>query len=246
MRLGGSLQVVLGNLLDLVCPRSCLGCGGLLEEEEPCFYLCSLCVERIEWVEFPYCKKCGHPFFGELLACRECPNCVALKPSFERGRAAFLLSGLGQSFVHALKYRGMTGVLKDLPYLLEKTPEYWGFLQNAILVPVPLHRRRRRQRGYNQAALIAQVMTAVTEGVEYADLLVRTRSTPTQTDLPREQRLKNVKNAFALRPETVMELDRRYVVIDDVITTGATLQACCRALRKAGARDVDVAALGHG
>jgi len=203
-------------------------------------------VDRIEWVGFPHCKKCGYPFFGELLALRDCPNCVVLKPSFERGRSAFLLSGLGQSLVHGLKYRGMTGILKDLPYLLDKAPNFLAFFQDAILVPVPLHERRRRERGYNQAALIARMLAEVVGGAEYADLLIRTRPTPTQTDLPRERRLKNVKNAFALKPEAVMELSRRYMVIDDVITTGATFEACCRTLRKAGAMRVDVAALGHG
>ena len=246
MKLIYGMQVAAGLIVDLFCPRSCLECGDLLEDDETWRYLCQRCVNRIDWVAFPHCKKCGHPFFGELQAGRTCPNCVILKPTFEQGRAAFLLNGVGQSWVHALKYRGITGVLEDLPHLLERTPGCVPFLQGAVLVPVPLHRRRKRFRGFNQAALIAQTLAEAVDGADHADLLMRTRPTPTQTNLPREQRLKNVKNAFAPKPEAVIDVDQRYVLIDDVITTGATLEACCRALRKAGAGHVDVMALGHG
>ena len=234
------------NLLDLLCPRSCLGCADLIESEEPCRFLCSSCVAQIQWVQFPFCKKCGLPFFGDLVAVRECPNCVALSPSFDEGRAAFLLSGIGQSLVHALKYRGVSKVLDDLPCLLEGSPSFSAFLEDAVLVPVPLHTRRFRMRGYNQAALIARALAKIVSGAQYEELLVRSKSTPTQTDLPRGRRLKNVKNAFAPKAEAVMDVRRRYVIIDDVITTGATLEACSRVLRKAGAIRVDVAALGHG
>ncbi|MFP6899710.1 MAG: ComF family protein [Opitutales bacterium] len=246
MRIARTFRLIGDRFLDLVCPRSCLGCADLLEDEEPCRYLCSACMERIQWVEFPYCKKCGHPFFGELLAGRDCPNCIALNPTFEEGRVAFLLSGIGQSLVHGFKYRGITGFFGDLPYLLEKAQGYLDFLRGAVLVPVPLHERRRRARGYNQSALIAKTLANFVDGATYAPLLMRTRFTPTQTDLPRDQRLRNVKNAFAPKPKAVIEDRQRYVLIDDVITTGATLEACSRALRKAGAGRVDVAALGHG
>ena len=241
-----TFRLIGDKLLDLICPRSCLGCADLLEDEEPCRYLCSICARRIDWVEFPYCKKCGYPFFGELLAGRDCPNCIALNPTFEEGRVAFLLSGIGQSLVHAFKYRGITRFFDDLPCLLEKAPGYLDFLRGAILVPVPLHERRLRARGYNQSVLIARILANVVEGATFAPLLTRTKYTPTQTDLPRVHRLKNVKNAFAPKPKAVIESGQRYVLIDDVITTGATFEACCTTLRKAGAGRVDVAALGHG
>ncbi|MFP6854935.1 MAG: ComF family protein [Opitutales bacterium] len=169
-----------------------------------------------------------------------------MNPTFQHGRAAFLLTGVGQRLIHALKYRGVTAVLEDLPRLLERAPGYLDFLRDAVLVPVPLHKRRQRERGFNQAELIARSLAQIVEGSIVSDLLVRTRFTPTQTDLPKERRMKNVKNAFAPKPEAVMQVDRRFVVIDDVITTGATLEACCLALRKAGVGRVDVAALGHG
>jgi len=200
----------------------------------------------MDWIQSPYCNKCGHPFYGKLIGGRDCPNCLSLQPTFQKGRAAFLLAGGGRRLIHALKYRGITAVLKDLPLLLEQAPGYLSFLENAVLVPVPLHRRRHRSRGFNQAALIARAVAQIIEGAVVSDLLIRTRNTPTQTELPRERRIKNVKNAFAPKPEAVIEVDRRFVLMDDVITTGATLEACCLALRKAGAKHVDVAALGHG
>ena len=246
MNLPATLFLAGNDLLDLLFPRVCLGCGDSVESEEACLYVCDGCIDQIRWLQFPCCPKCGQPFHGELVGLRECPNCVHLKPSFHRGRVAFLLHGIGQSLVHHLKYRGVVGVLKDLPHLLLQVPDYLSFFEGAVLVPVPLHPYRFRRRGYNQAALIARTLAGFVKGASYADLLVRTRSTSTQTALPKEKRLKNVKNAFAPKPESVMDETLRYVVIDDVITTGATLESCCRVLRKAGASRVDVAALGRG
>ena len=149
--------------------------------------------------------------------------------------------------MHGVKYHGDRSLLVDLPSLMEQSPDFRDHIEGAILVPVPLHRRRLRARGYNQSAWIAEAL-AVSGGsdVEAHFLLKRIRNTRTQTTLSREQRMRNVKNAFALYPGKRLDKARRYVIVDDVFTTGATLEACARVLCEAGVEQVDVAALGHG
>jgi ComF family protein len=137
--------------------------------------------------------------------------------------------------------------LGDLPSLILSNPDFLDHLEDAVLVPVPLHRRRLRQRGYNQSVWIAEALSACFDiRLKVEPILVRTRNTRTQTRLSREARMANVKNAFALKPRTRLDKSRRYVVVDDVFTTGSTLDACAGVLLEAGLEQVDIAALGHG
>jgi ComF family protein len=121
-----------------------------------------------------------------------------------------------------------------------------NFVRGAVLVPVPLHPRRRRWRGFNQARWVAEALVAEGGAAAIEELLARVRDTPTQTRLNREARELNMKNAFALRPNAVVKSAPRYILIDDVFTTGATLNACAKVLRQAGAEHLDAASLGHG
>jgi len=120
------------------------------------------------------------------------------------------------------------------------------FVRGAVLVPVPLHPRRFRWRGFNQARWVADALVAEGNAAGVEELLVRVRDTPQQTRLNRVAREENMKGAFALRSGVTMNLATRYIVVDDVFTTGATLNACAKVLRHAGAENLDVASLGHG
>ena len=246
MKLAKVIQAASGNLLDTFMPGDCPGCG---EPVEKGLYrrLCEWCARGIEWIRRPFCECCGSPLPGVNTVGGDCPHCRELQPSFNSGRALFLLTGTGRNFVHGVKYHGDRSLLVDLPSLMEQSPDFRDHIEGAILVPVPLHRRRLRARGYNQSAWIAEAL-AVSGGsdVEAHFLLKRIRNTRTQTTLSREQRMRNVKNAFALYPGKRLDGTRRYVIVDDVFTTGATLEACARVLREAGVEQVDVAALGHG
>jgi ComF family protein len=121
-----------------------------------------------------------------------------------------------------------------------------NFVRGAILVPVPLHPRRRRVRGFNQARWLAEALLAEGGAAGIEELLARVRDTPTQTRLNRAARELNMKNAFALQPGAVVKSTSRYILVDDVFTTGATLNACAMVLRQACAEQLDAASLGHG
>lgn len=178
---------------------------------------------------------------------RTCPNCAELDPEFEEGRTLLLHKGGGSALVIELKYHGARYVLDDVAMLARHTPGLDDYLRNAILVPVPLHPARLRKRGYNQSELIARAISESTQtGSQVLPLLRRTRATATQTRLHRSERARNVKNAFAIAVETPIDSAACYIMVDDVFTTGATLNACAAALRKAGARTVKALTLAHG
>jgi len=177
---------------------------------------------------------------------RTCPHCVELNPLFEEGKTLFLAKGPARSIIHELKYQSGFYVLKDVQAMIARAPYYKDYFEGAILVPVPLHSTKERERGFNQSLVIAETLAEVTEAKDLQNMLIRTVYTQTQTRLSRAARHQNVKNAFALAPDAVVIPDQTYILIDDVFTTGSTLNACAAVLRDAGINQIKVATLGHG
>ena len=138
-------------------------------------------------------------------------------------------------------------MLEDIAVLIRMTPGMVDFVRGAVLVPVPLHSRKEREREYNQSRLLAQQFAAAGgPGTRVAEPLRRVVDTPTQTALDRRTRQANLKNAFALRKGAAINAADRYVLIDDVFTTGSTLNACAAVLRRSGGMNLDVVTFGHG
>jgi ComF family protein len=232
--------------LEVFFPRSCVSCGdgvdGSVYE-----HLCEACARELFLARPPACGICGYPFFGMLAGPQICPHCAELNPVFDSGKTLFLAKGPGRELIHELKYHSGSYVFRDIGRMIAEATHYRDYLLDATLVPVPLHATKLRQRGYNQSERIAHCLCQSTEGrSEVKNLLVRIKFTSTQTRLNREERNRNVKNAFALSKDAVVIPDRQYILIDDVFTTGSTLNACAAVLRKAGAERIKVATLGHG
>lgn len=233
-------------LADIVFPRHCAHCGDLTEDS-PYLFLCTACARQIHLCVPPACRTCGHPFFGQLAGPRSCPHCEDLDPDFEEGRTLFLARGPARTLLHELKYNYGPHVLQDIRVMATQNQHFLEHLQNAILVPVPLHPTKERERGYNQSEKIARLLAnTIGAGTRVERLLLRPRPTQTQTFLNRSERQQNVKNAFALQPDAVVNSRSIHILIDDVFTTGATLNACAATLRKAGAARIKVGTLGHG
>ncbi|MEY3607853.1 MAG: hypothetical protein RLZZ447_641, partial [Verrucomicrobiota bacterium] len=210
-------------------------------------HLCLPCQAAVAWVRPPHCSGCGHPFHGVVSGERECPRCAGLAPAYGEARTASLLSGPVRSLVIGLKYHHGLHLLADCAALFRGASDLLAHVRGARLVPVPLHPRKRRERGYNQSALLAAELAREAGGeTSVAPLLERHLDTPTQTAFDRERRLANLQNAFALAPGAPLRSVSRYVLVDDVFTTGSTVNACARVLRAAGADHVDVATLAHG
>lgn len=239
------LKPLARHLLDVFFPRSCVHCGDAVEDSDYAF-ICRACSRELFISKPPTCTTCGYPFFGMLAGPKVCPHCVELDPLFDEGKTLFLAKGPARSLIHELKYKAGFYVLRDIETILERAPYYRAYFKEAILVPVPLHSSKLRERGFNQSERIAEALCAPTGAKSCQNLLVRTVYTQTQTRLSRAARHQNVKNAFALAGDAVVIPDQTYILVDDVFTTGSTLNACAAALREAGVTRLKVATLGHG
>jgi ComF family protein len=222
-------------VLDLVFPPLCPVCDGILgaDRRDP---LCGACWEGFERIAPPWCRCCGAPLGIEGL----CGACRRRRPRFAYARAAVLYGDLVREAIHAFKFGGRRGLATPLGDLLAGLG--LSALPGAVpdaLVPVPLHPRRARERGYDQALLLARRLERACGVPVVADALLRAVPTQPQTDLDASARSRNVRDAFAVsRPERIT--GRHVVLVDDVLTTGATAGECARTLYGAGATAVGV------
>jgi len=219
------LTRIRGMALDLLFPRWCVGCG---REGD---FICSACLESLPKIIPPLCPRCGLPQPNGTL----CPSCLSWSAEIDGIRAPFRFEGVVRQAIHELKYRNLRAMAGLLARLLD---EY--LLANPIpadvLVPVPLHPRRLRERGYNQSRLLAGELGKLA-GLPVLDncLVRKLYSLPQARTSSLGERRSNVAGAFACR----YNLDgERVLLIDDVATSGATLDACARALKSAGAASV--------
>lgn len=233
-------------LLDLIYPRECPLTGDPPDDTTPFRYLSPSIVPRIMIVSPPCCRICGAPFFGVLAGPQECPHCRELDAHFDSGRTVFVARDEGRRLIHELKYHGAVWLAGDFARLATLAPGYLERLRGAVLVPVPLHWSKLRKRGFNQSRLLADALAHLVPGATVVELLERIKNTPSQTRLDRDHRRLNAKNAFAIREGATINPASEHVVVDDVFTTGSTLDACCSTLRRAGILRISVATLGHG
>ena len=228
------------TLLDFFLPRLCVFCGEVSREEVPAA-VCPACEEKIEWVTNPLCPCCGRIFPTREDADHLCGPCQTDPPPFSRARAAVLYDDEGPAgqAIKRFKYSRRLDMLPVMHQWLRQ-PLCLEMAQEADLIaPVPLHPGRLRQRGFNQALLLAQ---AFPEAPLERELLARQRATPPQAGLNPKERRDNVQGAFAVtRPHLVK--GKKILLLDDVFTTGATVKECARVLLEAGADAVDVLAV---
>jgi len=240
------LRVFLRGLSDVVFPPVCVNCRGLVEDS-PYRHVCARCARYLEFARPPFCETCGYPLPGGSAKTESCEHCAGLKPAFGRGRSAVLFRGPARALLVELKYHGGRHVLEDIEEIFRRSPAVIEHVQDAMLVPVPLHPRKHRERGFNQSALLAEALArAAGGGTAPVGLLVRRADTPTQTAFDRRSRMDNLKNAFALSPGARLDPRRRYVLVDDVFTTGSTLNGCARLLRRHGGVNLGVVVFAHG
>ena len=179
-------------------PPVCVHCRGLVEDGDY-RHLCAECARRIDFVRPPCCETCGHPFPGAVEGGRMCPHCAGLHPAFSRGCTAVISRGPARALVIELKYYRGLHVLADMTEIFRRSPSVLAHVRGAVLVPVPLHPRKQRERGYNQSALLARASRAAAGGGRRSEpLLRRVADTRTQTTFDRRARRANLKNAFAL------------------------------------------------
>lgn len=230
------------SALDLLLPPVCVACDRLISDAADAL-VCRVCWARLAWLPAPRCERCGHP--ADRHACRWCP----LLPPYVRAArsSAWVGSGTALAIVHALKYGGWSAVAGGMAARMARL----GFPDDVVrertaIVPVPLARDRERERGYNQSALLGAALSGLWRIPMWNDVLQRARATETQTRLTPEQRRHNVSGAFRAAPGARSRLRGAHlVIVDDVVTTAATLNACAAALFDGGARIISYATFGR-
>jgi ComF family protein len=227
-----------GPIIDLLLPRVCVVCDRGLDarEQDAARMICGRCWARLPKLAAPSCERCGHPTYG--LKCRWC---ALLPPYVRSARSACWAAGsVGLGAVHALKYAGWRRVADELAERMARLSWPRDVVdERCALVPVPLSEKRRRERGYNQSELLACALAPRWSVPVWTNVLTRVRHTETQTRLTPGDRLRNVSGAFAAPPTARAALRGAHlVVVDDVVTTAATLNACAAALCAGGARIV--------
>jgi ComF family protein len=230
-----------GALLDLVFPPFCPVCRAPLAEDRHGL-LCPPCWESLERIGPPWCRTCGVPMtsFAGGSEIHLCGACRLRAPVFAYARVGARYGDVVREALHALKFKGRRGLAVSLADLIvEAVDTRLPVGRPDLLVPVPLHPRRQRERGFNQASLLARRLGQVWDLPVRDDVLARVVATASQTALESDARRSNVRNAFRVRrPEAVA--GRHAVVVDDIMTTGATVSECVLTLRAAGAATVGV------
>ncbi|MDY6838656.1 MAG: ComF family protein [Thermodesulfobacteriota bacterium] len=244
------------DLVEAILPPKCLICGAFerrqqVEERgkadrlahltDP--YFCASCRSNIAEIASPLCSTCGLPFVSREGEDHTCSECLVERKYFRRARAFGVYEGSLMEAIHRFKYTKKTSLSRPLSALTKETfCQFWGPEAIDLLIPVPLHIRRLRERGFNQAYLMIRRWAKLEEIPCDAFAMLRTRWTEPQTSLSRKERKKNMRRAFAVRnPESIR--GRRVLLIDDVYTTGSTANECARVLAEAGAELVDVLTL---
>jgi ComF family protein len=206
---------------------------------------CSKCLSEIHWIESPYCSVCGIPFISKEVESHPCGACVTHRKYFTMARALGTYEGSLQEAIHHWKYEGKTNLTPFFAeWLAEGLKRYWEPDSLDLLIPVPLHTQRLRERGFNQALVLVKELSRRT-GIPYRKTtLQKKKPTVPQVNLSGAERGKGLRGAFHVIGKEEL-VGKSALLVDDVYTTGATVNECSRVLRRGGAKRVDVLTLAH-
>ncbi|MFH1026594.1 MAG: ComF family protein [Pseudomonadota bacterium] len=233
------MKRLIPSLLDFFFPPLCHICRSFIADAGN-IHICADCRDRMPLVLSPLCTVCGIPFAGAGDD-HICGQCLANPPHFDSARAHLLHQGPARELIHAFKYRYKTHLRRPLALLaLEGLTAFITLHRPDVIIPVPLHRKRLQSRGFNQAVLLGEVFYTHHSIPMQTGTHARIRETETQIELSGEERRRNVRGAFAVAcPDAI--LNRRVLLLDDVMTTGSTVNECAKELKEAGALSVMVA-----
>jgi ComF family protein len=228
---------MLNRILNIFFPENCPICMGKALEHKTA-PICINCWNSVLPYNGPKCQKCSKPLISDVSTI--CGDCLQDQPAFTNARSFGLYDGVLKKAINLMKYHGIKRLSKPLSELLLQIEIPRG----DIIVPVPLFKKRLKQREFNQSALLAKNIAKALGIKLLPDCLVKVRDTVPQVGLNSKERKKNIKKAFDIRSRDPIE-GKDIILVDDVFTTGATVKECSRVLKKAGAKDIFVITLAH-
>lgn len=236
-RIGTVLRAPFRLALDVALPPLCPSCREPVGEASG---LCAGCWSKLSPIERPFCERLGIPFTYDPGPGILSMQAIADPPAYQRARAVVRYDEVARTLVHALKYGDRLDLAPTMGRWMARSGREL-FAGADLIVPVPLHWRRLWARRFNQSAALARIVSGVSGIAVSTTALKRVKATPQQVGLSKSERALNVQGAFRVGAEGKAEIARRNVVLlDDVLTSGATVDSCARALLRAGARNVDV------
>jgi competence protein ComFC len=239
---------MLSKFRELLFPNNCRICQTKIKSPlDASGKICSMCWLKLEYILPPYCIRCGHPAGdGHTASCNHCQN---LTPSYSFARAVGRYNGVLREAIHLFKFQYREDLAeplaKSMVHYLSKSRDFADLTGYDYLVPVPLHKTKLRDREFNQVELLANYIAQQVAIPMVSDNLYRKKYTKPQMTIEATERLRNVRNAFAVRNPAVFK-QKRVLLIDDIMTTGATVTECSRSLMNAGCMMVTVLVLARG
>ena len=226
------------TLLDFVYPRNiyCLLCGEAIEKTEP-YSLCSACRGQIRFITSRFCEKCGKPLESMYLPTK-CPDCIQSTHYFTKGFSCVEYDDNIKKLVYDLKYHNKRYLAYHMAEMMTERFMKMGWGKPDLIVPIPLHRKKERDRGFNQSALIARYIGAFLGIPVECKGVLRMKETEIQNKLNREERKENLKNAFKIIENNKFS-NKKVMILDDIYTTGSTIDACAKELCKAKPREIN-------
>ncbi len=226
-------------LQDLIFPPHCLHCSAQLPDSHPPLF-CAHCLEAIQYIRSPLCLCCGRPLLAGNN--RLCGNCLTNPPQYDKARSLFAYASPIDQHLLALKFRGQLTGLSSLQQLSLSVDFLQDFSIPDYIIPVPLHRKRLQERGFNQALLLARTLCYPWQDKIHPDILRRSYPTVPQATLNGKERRHNLRGAFLVHtPQKVT--GKKILLVDDVFTTGSTVNECSRVLRQTKAKSIEVLTL---
>ena len=226
------------NLLNYFLPPFCLVCGVRISDEKNSF-VCSDCFRAITLIGHPSCIRCGKPFLTAEGDDHVCGKCLHMRSNINSVKALGTYDGTLRSLVHLIKYKQKFAAIAVVGHLLDCHTRWNDYVAaHDIIVPVPLHKRRLKERGFNQAVLWGNIVGKKFHIPVAVNAVLRTRWTAPQVSLRGRERTNNVRNAFSVNTPSLLN-NASVLLVDDVYTTGATMNECARMVKKAGASRID-------
>jgi ComF family protein len=227
---------LLGAIQDLLFPPTCLGCMRRLDHSRPPLF-CAECLAQLAFIDAPLCPCCGIPY--DAGAGHLCGTCLSNGYHFDRARSLLRYQPPTAGLILRLKFAGQLSALRTLGALVAASPCLRDLEPPDYILPVPLHAKRIRERGYNQATLLARGCFPKWRARIRLHILIRHRLSTPQSQLTGKERRTNLKHVFSLNPHETIQ-GKSILLVDDVLTTGSTVNECAKILRRGGAKRIEV------